>query len=42
MLGYRHHWMVHEGNWQIIRVDDVCMLTSPPAVTFRAPAHGPD
>ncbi len=22
LLCYRHHWMVHEGNWQIVRGDD--------------------
>src|ERR1700716_2643978 len=37
-----HHWMVHEGNWQIVRGDDGRMLTIPPTVTFGAPARGPD
>ena len=42
LLCGRHHWMVHEGNWQIVRGDDGRMLTIPPTVTFGAPARGPD
>ena len=42
LLCYRHHWLVHEGNWQIVRGDDGCMLTIPPTVTFGPPARGPD
>jgi hypothetical protein len=42
LLCYRHHWMVHEGNWQIVRGDDGRMLTIPPMVTFGPPARGPD
>jgi hypothetical protein len=34
LLCYRHHWMVHEGNWQIVRGEDGRMLTIPPTVTF--------
>src|SRR6202171_2317152 len=30
LLCYRHHWMVHEGNWQIVRGDDGRMLALPP------------
>jgi len=41
LLCYRHHWMVHEGNWQIVRGDDGRMLTIPPTVTFGSP-RGPD
>jgi Domain of unknown function (DUF222)/HNH endonuclease len=41
LLCYRHHWMVHEGNWQIVRGDDGRMLTIPPTVTFGLP-RGPD
>jgi hypothetical protein len=41
LLCYRHHWMVHEGNWQIVRSDDGRMLTIPPTVTFGLP-RGPD
>src|SRR5258707_8322656 len=25
LLRYRHHWMVHEGGWQIVRTDEGCV-----------------
>src|SRR4029077_7487378 len=34
LLCHRHHWMVHEGNWQIMRGDDGRVITIPPTVTF--------
>ncbi|HVD48060.1 MAG TPA: DUF222 domain-containing protein [Candidatus Limnocylindria bacterium] len=42
LLCYRHHWMVHEGNWQIVRGDDGRLLTIPPTVTFGPSPRGPD
>jgi hypothetical protein len=42
LLCYRHHWMVHEGNWQIVRSDDGRMRTIPPTVTFGPSPRGPD
>jgi Domain of unknown function (DUF222) len=42
LLCYRHHWMVHEGNWQIVRGDDGRMLTIPPTVAFGPVTRGPD
>ena len=42
LLCHRHHWMVHEGNWQLVRGDDGRMLTIPPTVTFAPFARGPD
>jgi hypothetical protein len=42
ILCHRHHWMVHEGNWQLVRGDDGRMLIIPPTVTFGHPARGPD
>src|ERR1700716_1943699 len=42
LLCRRHHWLVHEGNWQIVRGDDGRMLTIPPTITFGPPARGPD
>jgi hypothetical protein len=42
LLCHRHHWMVHEGNWQLVRGNDGRMLTVPPTVTFGPPARGPD
>jgi uncharacterized protein DUF222 len=41
LLCYRHHWNVHEGNWQLVRGDDGRILTVPPTVTFGLP-RGPD
>jgi hypothetical protein len=42
LLCHRHHWMVHEGGWQIVRGDDRRMLTIPPLVTFGPLSRGPD
>ncbi len=41
LLCHRHHRMVHEGSWQLIRSDDGRMLAIPPTVTFGMP-RGPD
>jgi Domain of unknown function (DUF222)/HNH endonuclease len=42
LLCYRHHWNVHEGNWQIVRGDDGRIVTIPPTVTFGRSSRGPD
>ena len=43
LLCHRHHWMVHEGAWQIVRTDDDRYVTVPPQMDiFRQPARGPD
>jgi len=42
LLCYRHHWMVHEGEWQIVRSDDGRMLTIPPVTEYQLLARGPD
>ena len=42
LLCSRHHYLVHEGHWQIVRGDDGRMLTIPPTVTFGPAARGPD
>jgi hypothetical protein len=42
LLCHRHHWMVHEGNWQLVRADDGEVRTIPPMVSFGAPSRGPD
>jgi hypothetical protein len=42
LLCHRHHWMVHEGHWQIVSSDDGRMLTIPPTTTFGQFARGPD
>jgi hypothetical protein len=43
LLCHRHHRMVHEGEWQLVRLDDGRMLAIPPTVTFGPrPPRGPD
>ena len=34
LLCHRHHWMVHEGKWQLVRSDDGRMLAIPPTLRF--------
>jgi hypothetical protein len=41
-LCLRHHWMVHEGGWKILRTDDGSIVTLPPAVhLMRELSRGP-
>jgi hypothetical protein len=42
LLCHRHHWLVHEGRWQLIRGDGGVMTAIPPTITFGPPARGPD
>jgi hypothetical protein len=42
LLCGRHHWMVHEGGWQIIKSDDGRVLTMPPPTRFRPYMRPPD
>ncbi|HEY1420842.1 MAG TPA: DUF222 domain-containing protein [Candidatus Dormibacteraeota bacterium] len=40
LLCHRHHWMVHEGGWQLVKSEAGPMLTIPPTTDFglaRAP-----
>jgi hypothetical protein len=39
LLCFRHHWMVHEGRWQLVRADDGRILAIPPTVRFGAEAQ---
>ena len=41
LLCRRHHRMVHEGDWQLIRSEDGEIMTIAPTVTFGLP-RGPD
>jgi hypothetical protein len=42
LLCYRHHWMVHEGRWQLVKTDDGRMLAIPPQFdTYQQRARGP-
>jgi hypothetical protein len=36
LLCYRHHWMVHEGGWQLARVEQGRLLAIPPARGHRS------
>jgi Domain of unknown function (DUF222) len=42
LLCHRHHRMVHEGGWQLIRTDDGALMTIAPTVTFGPRPRGPD
>ena len=42
LLCYRHHWMVHEGQWQLVRTDDTNFLAVPPQLDmYQQLARGP-
>ena len=40
LLCLRHHWMVHEGGWQIARSSDGTVAVVPPVIEFGATARG--
>jgi hypothetical protein len=43
LLCHRHHWMVHEGRWQLVKTDDGQLLTIPPTFGFAThSARDPD
>jgi hypothetical protein len=42
LLCYRHHWNVHEGNWQIVRMHDGNFITVPPPTGFEHAARAPN
>ena len=43
LLCYRHHWMVHEGQWQLVKTDERNLLAIPPRLDlFQRLARGPD
>jgi hypothetical protein len=42
LLCYRHHWMVHEGGWQLARVELGRMLAIPPSQSHRTWTRAPD
>jgi hypothetical protein len=41
LLCRRHHRMVHEGGWQLVKCDDGHIITLAPTITFGLP-RGPD
>jgi hypothetical protein len=42
LLCYRHHWMVHEGGWQLARVEGGRLLAIPPSQNHRSWTRAPD
>lgn len=42
LLCHRHHWLAHEGRWQLVRTDDGRLLTIPPDPRFPRPRAAPD
>jgi hypothetical protein len=42
LLCHRHHTMVHEGRWQLVRTDDGRWLTVPPGPGLFGRARSPD
>jgi hypothetical protein len=43
LLCYRHHWMVHEGGWQLVRGDDGSIITAAPLTILQQHlARAPD
>jgi len=34
LLCHRHHWLVHEGGWQIVKTDDGRLMTIAPTIGF--------
>jgi hypothetical protein len=41
LLCYRHHWMVHEGKWQLVKTDDGNMHAIPPQLGLFAASRSP-
>jgi hypothetical protein len=41
LLCHRHHWMVHEGKWQLVKTDDGQLLAIPPTFDSLATARSP-
>ncbi|HEX6539056.1 MAG TPA: DUF222 domain-containing protein [Candidatus Dormibacteraeota bacterium] len=41
LLCFRHHWLVHEGGWQIARTDEG-VIKVPPLSGYASPLSGPD
>jgi hypothetical protein len=42
LLCYRHHHLVHEGGWRLVRTDERRILAIPPREFNVAPARGRD
>lgn len=42
LLCHRHHWLAHEGRWQLVRTDDGRLLTIPPNPGLFPRVRAPD
>jgi hypothetical protein len=44
LLCKRHHWMAHEGHWQVVKADDgqKILAIPPPLDVYRQLTCGPD
>ena len=42
LLCHRHHWMVHEGGWQLVRAKDERLCPIPPAWDYFYRTRAPD
>jgi hypothetical protein len=42
LLCHRHHWLVHEGGWQLLRAEDGQMKSVAPIAVVRWHARAPD
>jgi Domain of unknown function (DUF222)/HNH endonuclease len=42
LLCHRHHWMVHEGGWQLVKGESGRLLAIPPVRPFAQWIRGPD
>ena len=42
LLCHRHHRLVHEGGWQLVRTDDGRLMPVAPTINFGSRARGPD
>jgi hypothetical protein len=36
LLCHRHHWLIHEGDWQLAKVERGRLLAIPPSGTHRS------
>jgi hypothetical protein len=41
LLCYRHHWMVHEGGWQLVKADGAYTTVPPPFRGYSPRVRGP-
>jgi hypothetical protein len=42
LICHRHHWLVHEGGWKLVRAEDGRMLAVAPVPTVAWRARAPD